>query len=177
MPPSSPPMKMRMLGMVALTKSHPYLVMSKGFRNPRGMRVRVGNFWPHINPYPWARVRVYPHCYLLVSPVMFVGVCIINKQSFLVSTTTIITTTPAASPPSQTTTMPLHWWTDNRWRMKNDRSWASDKRWTNDGWQTMQVFCWRLLWGISFNEMPKIILKNFEWPGYCPGSFVGFGLS
>ena len=58
------------------------LMLSKGFRNPRGMRVRVwrvgvrvGTFWPHINPYPWVRVRVYPHCYSWVSPVMIVGVC------------------------------------------------------------------------------------------------------
>ena len=54
------------------------LVISKGLETPAGTRVRVGrvgvrvwNVWPHINPYPWVRVRVYPHCYWRVSPVMF----------------------------------------------------------------------------------------------------------
>jgi len=46
------------------------IVLSKGFGNPRGtwvrvwrVGVRVWNVWPHINPYPWVRVRVYPQCY------------------------------------------------------------------------------------------------------------------
>ena len=54
------------------------LVKSKGLETPAGTQVRVWrvgvrvwNVWPHINPYLWPRVRVYPHYYWQVSPMMF----------------------------------------------------------------------------------------------------------
>ena len=63
------------------------LVLSKGFGNPAGMQVRVWrvgvrvwNGWPHINPYPWAWVRVYPYCNRQVSLCQFSDKAFDNKQ-------------------------------------------------------------------------------------------------
>jgi len=62
-----------------------FLVLSKGFRNPRGTRVRVWrvgvrvwNVWPH-KPPPLSEGKGIPHCYPWVSPVMFVGNCHITN--------------------------------------------------------------------------------------------------
>ena len=95
-------------------KSQALLVKSKGLETPAGTRVRVWrvgvrvwNVWAHINPYPWPRVRVYPHYYWQVSPVMFVGICHITT---MLSTNKCFlsqwppSSWPAVSPPSPTTT-------------------------------------------------------------------------
>ena len=70
-----------------LHSGHQWLVLSKGSENPVGMQVRVWrvgvrvqNGWPHINPYPWAQVRVYPYCYRWVSLRQFSDKVFDNKQ-------------------------------------------------------------------------------------------------
>ena len=90
------------------------IVKSKGLETPVAtwvrvwrVGVRVWNVWPHINPYPWLRVRVYPHYYWRVSPVMFVGICHITN---MLSTNKYFlsqqppSSQPTVSPPSPTTT-------------------------------------------------------------------------
>ena len=90
------------------------LVKSKGLETPAGTRVRVWrvgvrvwNVWPHINPYPWPRVGVYPYYYWWVSPMMFVGICHITN---MVSTNKCFLSQrppslrPTVSPPLPTTT-------------------------------------------------------------------------
>ena len=76
-----------LLQMLLFRQAKWLVVLSKGFGNSAGTRirvwrvgVRVWNGWPHINPYPWARVRVYPYCYRRVSLHQFFDKVFDNKQ-------------------------------------------------------------------------------------------------
>ena len=92
------------------------LVLSKGFGNPVGtwvsvwrVGVRVQNGWPHINPYPWAQVRVYPYCYRRVSLRQFSDKVFDNKQwsTAIWSLSLMTPLMPLASHFNMATTIPL----------------------------------------------------------------------
>ena len=92
------------------------LVLSKGFGNPAGMQVRVWrvgvrvwNGWPHINPYPWAWVRVYPYCNRQVSLCQFSDKAFDNKQwsTSIRSLSSMTPPTPLTSHFDMATTIPL----------------------------------------------------------------------